>query len=173
MSANETDTRKLNLQPGINQNTTQLDAEGTYVSCDKVRFYYGKPEKIGGFVKETYTGSVTGIVRDAIAWTDLYADRCLAIGTHKKLQTYVGGTFYDITPIDSSASTVNGYSVVCGDSYIKLSITHAAAAGDYFILADTTTDVGGITLAAGNSVRCYASAASSLTFTAFGSELSA
>ena len=31
----------------------------------------------------------------------------------------------------------------------------------------------GITLAAGNSIRSYASAASSLTFTAFGSELSA
>jgi hypothetical protein len=31
----------------------------------------------------------------------------------------------------------------------------------------------GITLAAGNSIRCYASAASSLTFQAFGSELSA
>ena len=29
----------------------------------------------------------------------------------------------------------------------------------------------GVTLAAGNSIRCYASAASSLTFTAFGSEL--
>ena len=31
----------------------------------------------------------------------------------------------------------------------------------------------GITLAAGNSIGCYASAASSLTFQAFGSELSA
>ena len=31
----------------------------------------------------------------------------------------------------------------------------------------------GITLAAGNSIRSYSSAASSLTFTAFGSELSA
>ena len=30
----------------------------------------------------------------------------------------------------------------------------------------------GITLAAGNSIRCYASASSSLTFTAFGSERS-
>lgn len=31
----------------------------------------------------------------------------------------------------------------------------------------------GITLAAGNSIRCYASAASSITFSVFGSELSA
>lgn len=38
---------------------------------------------------------------------------------------------------------------------------------------DSTALTLGVTLAAGNSIRCYASAASSLTFTAFGSELSA
>lgn len=38
---------------------------------------------------------------------------------------------------------------------------------------DSTALTLGVTLAAGNSIRCYASAASSLTFTAFGSELAA
>lgn len=37
---------------------------------------------------------------------------------------------------------------------------------------DSTALTLGITLAAGNSIRVYASAASSLTFTAFGSEIS-
>jgi len=37
---------------------------------------------------------------------------------------------------------------------------------------DSTALTLGITLAAGNSIRCYASASSSLTFTAFGSEIS-
>jgi len=38
---------------------------------------------------------------------------------------------------------------------------------------DSTALTLGVTLAAGNSIRCYASASSSLTFTAFGSELAA
>ena len=151
MTASETDTKKFVLQPGINKNTTQLDAEGTYVSCDKVRFFYEKPQKLGGCQLENYQGSIVGKARDILAWTNLSADKYLTVGTHKKLQVFSGGVFHDITPIRTSASVSNAFSVASGDSYITLSVNpQGAAAGDRFILATTTVDVGGLTLAAGN-----------------------
>jgi hypothetical protein len=53
---------------------------------------------------------------------------------------------------------------LAAEHYIAYDVTIAAN--------DTTALSLGITLAAGNSIRVYASAASSLTFQAFGSELS-
>lgn len=151
MTASETDTKKFVLQPGINKNTTQLDAEGTYVSCDKVRFFYGKPQKIGGYQIENYEGSIVGKARDIETWSTISGDRLLAIGTHKKLQVFSGGVFYDITPIRASASASNAFSVASGDSYVTLSVApNGAAAGDYFILASTTASIGGLNLAVGN-----------------------
>ena len=42
------DTDKTKTQPGINKQTSNLGASGTYTDCDNIRFRYGLPEKIGG-----------------------------------------------------------------------------------------------------------------------------
>ena len=99
MSASETKVTKLNIAPGINKNTTELDSEGLYTSCDKVRFFYGKPEKLGGWQKEQFTGSVKGVARDIHTWVDLNEDSYLGFGTHQKLYILNGGILNDVTPI--------------------------------------------------------------------------
>ena len=42
---------KLQIAPGIDKQNTEYGAEGRWVDGDNVRFRYGQPEKIGGWVK--------------------------------------------------------------------------------------------------------------------------
>ena len=42
---------KLQFQPGVNTETTAYSNEGGWNDCDKVRFRFGFPEKIGGWQK--------------------------------------------------------------------------------------------------------------------------
>ena len=41
---------KLNFKPGVNRETTSYANEGGWFDCDKVRFRFGTPEKIGGWI---------------------------------------------------------------------------------------------------------------------------
>ncbi len=58
---------KLKLKPGINKQTSNLGASGTFTDCDNIRFRYGLPEKIGGWDKTT-ANTLIGVVRDQHAW---------------------------------------------------------------------------------------------------------
>jgi hypothetical protein len=147
MSASETKVTKLNLLPGINKNTTELDSEGTYVSCDKIRFFYGRPEKLGGWQKEQFVGSIEGIARDIHTWVDLEENKYLGFGTSEKLYLLNGGILSDITPIRASACAVDVLNTVAGSREITLSVSpQGAQAGDYFVFADVTACAGGIDL---------------------------
>ena len=44
---------KVQVAPGIDKQNTEYGAEGRWIDCDNVRFRYGLPEKIGGWVKTT------------------------------------------------------------------------------------------------------------------------
>ena len=43
----------LKFRPGINREITSYSNEGGFFDCEKVRFYAGFPEKIGGWVKQS------------------------------------------------------------------------------------------------------------------------
>ena len=43
---------KIQVAPGIDKQNTEYGAEGRWIDCDNVRFRYGLPEKIGGWVKQ-------------------------------------------------------------------------------------------------------------------------
>ena len=42
---------KLQFQPGINTDITSYSNEGGWRDCDKIRFRFGYPEKMGGWSK--------------------------------------------------------------------------------------------------------------------------
>ena len=147
MSSSDTKISKMDFRPGINKNTTELDSEGTYVSCDKVRFFYGKPEKLGGWQSEQIQGIVSGVARDITTWTDLEEKKYLGFGTNEKLYLMNGGILYDITPVRVSVCASNAFSTVSGSREIIVSVNHQGAqAGDNFIFTQTTASVGGVNL---------------------------
>jgi len=142
MSSFDTLTKKLNLKPGINKNTTEFDAEGGYVSSDKVRFFYGEPEKIGGCQEENYVGEVKGVAREVHTWSDLDEELYLGIGAHKGLHLLNQGVVHDITPVATSASATDVINTSSGSNVITVSIVPTGAqAGDYFVFACVTASL--------------------------------
>jgi len=89
---------KLQFRPGINREITSYSNEGGWYDCDKIRFRYGFPEKIGGWLRLSPT-SFVGTCRALHPWVTLGGDQYLGVGTHLKYYINEGGGYNDITPI--------------------------------------------------------------------------
>jgi hypothetical protein len=95
---------KLQFRPGINREITSYSNEGGWFDCDKVRFRFGFPEKIGGWLRLSAT-TFLGTCRALHPWVALDGSRYLGVGTHLKYYINEGGGYSDITPIrDTTAA---------------------------------------------------------------------
>ena len=92
---------KLNFRPGINRDQTSYSGEGGWYECDKVRFFSGYPQKLGGWEKVT-PYFFFGTSRQMFNWITSFSDNLLAIGTNNHVYIEVGGQFYNITPVRRS-----------------------------------------------------------------------
>jgi hypothetical protein len=90
---------KLTFKPGVNRDTTNYSNEGGWWDCDKVRFFSGFPQKLGGWIEATSERFI-GTCRQMKNWATSFSDNLLALGTNEKLYIEVGGYFYDITPLE-------------------------------------------------------------------------
>jgi len=130
---------KIQLNPGIQKQTSSLGVSNGYVDCDNVRFRYGLPEKIGGWEKTT-DSKLIGVARDAHHWVALDGTRLAALGTDKKLYIYANSILYDITPVRQTNSSVsNIFTTTNGSANVTVNITgHGANAGDIVTFSGTT-----------------------------------
>ena len=94
---------KLQFQPGVNRETTSYSNEGGWFDCDKVRFRFGFPEKIGGWQKTSGTYFL-GTCRALHPWVALQGEQYLGVGTHLKYYINEGGAYNDITPIRATTA---------------------------------------------------------------------
>jgi hypothetical protein len=95
--------QKLQFRPGINRETTSYSNEGGWFDMDKVRFRFGFPEKIGGWIKQSST-TFLGTCRALHPWIALDGSNYLGVGTHLKYYINEGGGYNDITPIRATTS---------------------------------------------------------------------
>ena len=124
---------KLQFKPGINRETTSYSNEGGWYDCDKVRFRFGFPEKIGGWQK--LTGSYfLGTARDLTGWTSLSGDKLLGLGTNLKYYVVEGQGFNDVTPLRETtaagdvtfSASANTLSSDISDSATSIDLTSAS-----------------------------------------------
>ena len=94
---------KLQFRPGINRETTSYTNEGGWFDMDKVRFRFGYPEKIGGWIKQS-TNAFLGTCRALHPWVALDGTSYIGVGTHLKYYINEGGGYNDITPIRSTTA---------------------------------------------------------------------
>ena len=104
----------IKFAPGFDKQSTAYGAEGKWVDGENVRFRYGQPEKIGGWIK-LVANKLYGSVRAQFAWTSLDGTRYLAIGTDKKLYLYTEGSYFDVTPIRARKQS---YKSICHDKWV-------------------------------------------------------
>jgi hypothetical protein len=123
---------KIPFQPGFNKQITDTQAENVWVNGDNVRFRYGQPEKIGGWL-QVNADTLIGVARAQHVFNDLDGRKYAAIGTNRCLYIYYSGDLYDITPIDpdrqqtgADITTTNGSTTVT----ITTTATHNLEIGD-------------------------------------------
>ena len=139
---------KLQFKPGIDREATAYSNEGGWRECDKVRFRFGFPEKIGGWTKYT-SSTYQGTARDLHPWVALDGSKYLGVGTHLKYYIVEGGSLFDITPI--RATQVAGSSAVLfaatnGSTTVTVTDTgHAAGTGDFVTFSGATSLGGTVT----------------------------
>jgi hypothetical protein len=141
---------KLNFRPGIVKDTTDYANEGGFSDCDKVRFFSGFPQKIGGWLKVTPTPFL-GVCRQMWNWITSFSDNFLAVGTNIKVYIEVGGLFYNITPLrttftaSTTPSSSNSISTTLGSTTVVFTLnTHGCETGSYVTISGVTGDPGGV-----------------------------
>jgi len=138
---------KLNFKPGINRDTTNYSGEGGWWDCDKVRFFSGFPQKLGGWQKTT-SETFVGVCRQVWNWVTSFTDNFLGVGTDIKLYIEVGGQFYDITPLRATLTTPatdDCIETTNGSNVVNIAVTsHGCLSGDYVTISGVTGDVGNI-----------------------------
>lgn len=124
----------LVLLPGLVTDDTKYLRKGSWGYVDKVRFWRGLPQTIGGW--ESFIGTMLGgVCRKVFAWTDTIGTQLVAFGTHQTLEVAYGGILYDITPaafvpgaVDGTGGQGYGTGVYSAGEYSEPSVS------DYFPL---------------------------------------
>lgn len=138
--------QKLQFRPGINKEATSYSNEGGWSNSDKVRFHYGYPEKIGGWVRQS-NYSFLQPCRSLHTYGTLDGSILVSVGTRYKFYINEGGFYYDITPVRATTSAgdvtfaaVNGSSTITATDNL-----HGAATGDFVTFSGAATLGGQIT----------------------------
>jgi len=141
---------KLVFKPGINKDQTNYASEGGWFDMDKVRFRSGYPEKLGGWLVQTFEEYV-GESRLLFPWSLNTGSKLLCVGTNEKIYVTAGTTLYDITPIretfthSTPVSTDNCFGTTNGSTSVLVTITgHGADEGAYVTFSGAVA-VGGVT----------------------------
>ena len=146
MSSTSSKLVKMDFQPGIRRESTQYAETNSWYDTNNVRFRAGKPENIGGYetkVSATFNGSG----RDLITWTDNDQFKRAMFGTAQMLYEHSGDEIFDVTPVSSSASLTNAFSVAVSSNVVTVSATaHGRQTGDFVFFTSTATIGGNILL---------------------------
>ena len=141
---------KLQFKQGVNRDQTNYTGEGGWWDCDKIRFFSGYPQKLGGWLKST-SETFIGTCRQMFNYITSFTDNFLAVGTNQKVYIEVGGIFYDITPLretfttSSTPSSDNCIDTTNASTTVNVNITgHGCLTGDYVTISGVTGDPGGV-----------------------------
>lgn len=139
---------KLQFRPGVNRETTSYTNEGGWFDIDKVRFRFGLPEKIGGWVKRSTT-SFLGTCRALHPWVTLSLDKFIGVGTNLKYYIDQGGGLVDITPLRKTTSAGSTtFSATNGDATLTVTESaHGAVVNDFVTFSAAASLGGNITAA--------------------------
>jgi len=136
--------QKLQFRPGLNRETTSYTNEGGWFDCDMVRFRFGVPEKIGGWVA-TSTNTFLGSCRNLHAFVALDGSQYIGLGTHLKFYIEEGGAYNDITPIrETTAAGDVTFAATDGSSTLTVTDSNHGAIENDFVTFSGAVSLGGL-----------------------------
>ncbi len=156
---------KFIFRPGINREGTDYDNEGGWFDSNLIRFKNGRPQKIGGWAKDS-VNTFEGTGRALHAWVALSGSRYLGLGTTFKYYVQEGNTFNNITPTRKTSTNSVTFSATNGSSTITVTdSSHGAVLNDFVTFAQAVSLGGTITATVLNQEYQVASIASTNTYT--------
>ena len=146
MSSSNAKLVKLNFTPGIKRETTQYAEEGAWYDTDRVRFRAGKPENLRGYDTKV-SATFDGAARDLITWSDNNQFKRAMFGTPQKLYEHDGDRLVDITPVSTSVTITNAFTVALSATTVTVTAPgHGRVTGDYVFFTSVSGPSGGVTL---------------------------
>ena len=137
--------RKYVFRPGINKEGTNYSNEGGWFDADKVRFRKGRPERIGGWQKQT-NESFIGTSRKIYSYRTAVGSNYITLGTHQKFYVLEGNTYHDVTPIRATTTNSATFSATNGSSTLTVTdASHGAVTGDFVTFSSAVSLGGNIT----------------------------
>lgn len=134
---------KFVFKPGIMREGTAYDNEGGWFDSNLVRFNAGRPEKIGGWRKDT-DNSFLGTCRALHPWVSLNGSKFLGLGTHLKYYINEGDSFNDVTPIRKTSTNSVTFSATNGSSTITVTDSNHGAVQNDFVTFSQAVSLGGL-----------------------------
>jgi hypothetical protein len=125
------------IRPGLNKTETPTGSEGQWIDSDFIRFRYGQPEKIGGYVAIGQK-TIAGPARAIHSWTDLEGRKYASLGTSKALYIYYEDAFYDITPLATAITSATFTSSSSSNIVTVNKVSHGLDVGEYITLSAVT-----------------------------------
>ena len=136
----------LKFRPGINREITSYSNEGGFFDCEKVRFYAGFPEKIGGWAKHS-DNTYQGTARALHNWVALDNSNFMGVGTHLKYYIEEGGQFNDVTPVRKTSTNSITFAATNGSSTITVTDSNHGAIQNDFVTISGAVTLGGLVTA--------------------------
>jgi hypothetical protein len=144
--------KKIQLKPGVWREGTRYTGEGSWYSCDKIRFRSGQPEKIGGWQQIT-NDQFLGICRSLWTWATNTGIKYVGLGTHLKYYIALanGGTYNDVTPLRKTVNPMLGPNPpgtgnpFAGNGTTTVTVTdvaHGGITGDFVTYTGSTDTLG-------------------------------
>jgi hypothetical protein len=131
----------LNIKPGIVTDIDEYTAAKIgpfWVSSDKIRFVNGLPQKMGGWEKQSTTPATAtsstnlsaGKIRALANWRLVDGTDVTALGSERQLLILLGGTYYDITPLRTTAATLGTNPITTSSGSSTVTVTHTTHGAD-------------------------------------------
>jgi hypothetical protein len=137
---------KFEPKPGVVKTDTPLANEGGYSDGNRVRFWQGRAEPIGGWALNTVS-TFQGIARGIHSWTTLEGKPVFSFGTNSHLYGSIGGNLRDITPPLFETTLEDIFTTVSGSAVVTVALPfHNLKAGDAVSFSNHQSTIGGLTI---------------------------
>jgi len=138
--------KKIQIPPGINKESTQYAAAGSWYDANNVRFRRGNAEVIGGWSRDG-TYELQGFGRACFSSRDYEGNNYQFAGTDWKYYVITGTAAFDITPVrDSGTIGSTPFTAIKGNPEILVShASHGLSVNDWVVFTSVPSGGGGIT----------------------------
>lgn len=154
------------IRPGLFTLDTDRGAEGRWKTGNRVRFFKGLPEPIGGWVRQTDDANMfVGVCRNLIDFITLDGMQIVGIGTHTRYYLWAQGTMKNITPYRLATSSFGGgestlsnpFTTANASTTVQVTHTsHGAFVGDTVYFSGASS-VAGITISGAYTIASIVS----------------